>query len=127
MCCSDYMSYVCLRRLFRYATISFQFCFFFPLVFCAPVLPMNTKQVAVAREITEIKCTTLKVCYHVDLFSDTRKTRAISQAPDFALTILQLICSKRMTLIGNGGCVVSQFPPCWLALSFTSLLYTDIP
>jgi hypothetical protein len=49
-------------------------------------LPDST-QVADARDITDIKCTTLKDCHHVDLFSDARKVRAVGASPHFALSI----------------------------------------
>lgn len=90
---SGCMWYVCLHRLFRRAVISFKF-FSFSCILRS-VLPMNTEQVADALDITDIKCTTLKDCHHVDLFSDTTKVRAIVRLLILRLLFVQLSRSKR--------------------------------
>jgi len=64
------------------------------LVILRSVLPINTTQVADSRDITDIKYITLKDCNHVDLFSDTRKVRAVGVSPQFALVIRATLSAR---------------------------------
>jgi hypothetical protein len=85
-----------------------------------------TIQVTDARDITDIKCKTLIDCYHLHLFSDKRKVRAIGASPQFALAIRATYVFEMRRRLFEIACMsVSQVPRCWLALSFTSLLSTD--
>jgi hypothetical protein len=84
--CSYFMWwYVCLYRRFHCAVISFKFRFFSSIL--PSVLSISTTQVADALDITHIKCTKLKDCHHLDLFSDTIKVRKISTSSHSALAI----------------------------------------
>lgn len=82
------------HQLFCPASISFQF-YFISCILHFELL-MFTTQAAAASDITEIKCATLKNCYHV-----------VSHTLNVRLLTVQLIsCSKHVTLLRNCSCIV---------------------
>ena len=114
MCYSEFICYVCCHQLFCRANISFQF--YFIICILPSALPMFTTQMAVVNDITEIKCTTLKNCYHV--FSHTKKLWPNSPLPQYVLAN----CATDFLLkTGDTSCKLQipcglQFPWCKLAL-----------
>jgi len=96
---------ICLpHQLFCPANISFQFYFISCILHFA--LLMFTTQVAAASDTTEIKCTTLKNCYHV--VSHTLRVRL--------LTVRLISFSKHVTLQNCSCIVVSSFLGVYLPL-----------
>jgi len=107
ICCSDFVCYVSCHRLFSRAGTSYQFYFVSGII--SSTRPTFTAQLSAVSDIAEIKCTTLKNCYHYSVIQG--KCEKLTRFLRVRLLIGQLnFCSKWAKLLGNSGCVeVSSF------------------
>jgi hypothetical protein len=87
---------------------------------------MNTTHVEVPATLQKLSAQHCNVAItYIYSFTQGRCEQLV-RLPILRLLNVQLICSKRATLLGNCGGVGIQFPGCCLVLRFTSLLYMTL-